>query len=221
MKLGPMTILVVMLAGSGGAGPSLGCSHAAKPTEAPDDHAPLPPASGTPIGHLVDNASELKLSDDQITKLKAISDDLATQLAVDDGELRPRAAPPPSDDGSPQGRGLGARAGGRMANGVGGASGGAQSFPGGPAGSPGTGVVTTTTVVPASAVGAVHQQRAHHVRDAIRRAFGIIDADQQVIARRLLADHGIDPDSGDEAGGQPGETTMEDPKLGQPLPREQ
>jgi len=211
-------MVALALGGSGAWGLSLGCSREAKPAVQPDDHPPLPPASGTPIGHLIDNAAELKLSDDQLTKLKAINDELATQLAVDDSELRPAGAPrPPSDDDAPSGRGLGARAGGRLPSG---ASGGAQGFPGAP-GSPGTGVATQTTVVPGTTVGAVHQQRAHHVRDAIRRAFALIDADQQALARRLLADHGIDPDTGDEAGGQPGESTMEDPKLGQPLPREQ
>jgi len=217
MKLGS-AMVVLALGGASAWGLNLGCSHEAKPAVQPDDHPPLPPASGTPIGHLIDNAAELKLSDDQLTKLKAINDELATQLAVDDSELRPAGAPPPPPDDVPSGRGLGARAGGRLQSG---ASGGAQGFPGAPAGRPGTGVATQTTVVPATTVGAVHQQRAHHVRDAIRRAFAMIDADQQARARRLLADHGIDPDSGDEAGGQPGESTMEDPKLGQPLPREQ
>src|SRR5262245_20379105 len=83
-------LAVAIVAGGAAAviAPGLGCSHDAKPVVEPDEHPPLPPASGTPIGYLVDDAAELKLSDDQLGKLKAIDDDLAGKLAALDGQLR-------------------------------------------------------------------------------------------------------------------------------------
>ncbi|HEX7703813.1 MAG TPA: hypothetical protein VF403_23895, partial [Kofleriaceae bacterium] len=46
----------------------------------PTDKPPLPPASGTPIGYLIDDAGELKLSDDQVAKLRDIDTSLAADL---------------------------------------------------------------------------------------------------------------------------------------------
>src|SRR5215831_15544578 len=90
--LGPTLVLAaaVVLAGFE---LGLGCSHDPKPTVVePAGPPPLPPASGTPIGYLVDDAGELKLSDEQLTKLKAIDDDLAAKLAVLDAQLHTPSA---------------------------------------------------------------------------------------------------------------------------------
>lgn len=58
---------------------------------------PLPPASGTPIGFLLDSASELKLSVDQLRQLKDIDDSLAVHNTEIDNQLRvlekPEAGP--------------------------------------------------------------------------------------------------------------------------------
>ena len=217
MKLGPAAFLVASLGALGGSGLGLGCSREARPAVPPEERAPLPPASGTPVGHLIDDATELKLTDAHLGKLRTISDELADQLTADDSEMRPDpvAASPPSD----KGRGLGIRGGGA---GPGQLPTGAQTFPGAAA-SRGTSSAPsgqTTTVIPAATVGHVQQARARHVRDAIRRALGLLDSDQQVIARRLLVDHGVDPDTGEVSGGDPGASRLAEPKLGQPLPRE-
>jgi hypothetical protein len=220
MKLGTAAFIVVAVAAPTGFGLSLGCSHEARPPAQPvvqpDDRPPLPPASGTPIGHLVDAAGELKLSDDQLGGLKAIDDDLAGRLAADDSEMRPDPVPVSPREDKP--RGLGFRAGGMSPDGM---AGGAGGFPGASSGgNPGAGASTGQIIIPAATVGHVYQQRAHDVRDAIRRALGLLDAGQQVIARRVLTEHGVDLDTGQVSGGEPGAAKLEDPKLGQPLPRE-
>ncbi|HEX8115353.1 MAG TPA: hypothetical protein VF516_46825, partial [Kofleriaceae bacterium] len=100
--LGPALVLVaaVVLCGFE---LGLGCSHDPKPAVVdPAGPPPLPPASGTPIGYLVDDAGELKLSDDQLAKLKVIDEELAAKLATLDAQLHgPSAA---AGSGQPRGR---------------------------------------------------------------------------------------------------------------------
>src|SRR5262249_9004043 len=132
MKPGFAAVLAVALAVPVGLGLQLGCSRPAPrepvdPVVEPDEHPPLPPASGTPIGVLVDDAGTLKLSDGQLSKLRAINDDLATQLAVDDGDMRPEPAEGPKKDDN-KGRGFGLRAGGSQ-EGFGGYTGGFPNAP--------------------------------------------------------------------------------------------
>jgi len=118
MKLAPAAVIVVALGPLAGSGLSLGCSHEARPPAEPvqpDERPPLPPAAGTPIGHLVDDAGELKLSDDQLDKLRAINDELAGQLTVDDSEMRPDPVATSPQDDKP--RGLGFRASGQQPGG--------------------------------------------------------------------------------------------------------
>ncbi|HEY0992467.1 MAG TPA: hypothetical protein VGD80_35685 [Kofleriaceae bacterium] len=192
---------------------SAGCSREARPAAQPGEQAPLPPSAGTPIGHLVDNAAELTLSDDQLRKLRTINDDLAAQLAGDDSELHPVRVAPPEQEKT--GRGLGFRATGRTSEGAGGGVGG---FPNNSsAGNQPDGSTSREILVPASTVNYVYQQRARHVRDAIHRALDLLDAEQQTIARRLLTDHGVNLDTG-ETGADPA-AAMDPPKPNQPLPR--
>ena len=216
MKPRLVMVIVVALGVSGVWGLNLGCSHEAKPVVQPDEHPPLPPASGTMIGLLVDDASELKLNDDQITKLKAISDQLGAQLATDDAGLRPTVATAPSSEG--QQRGLGFRASGSRTDD--GTYGGNEAFPNAPTGNP-SGATSGQYYIPADTVNAAHRDRARHLRDAIRKALALLDADQQAIAKRVFTEHGVNLDTGEVAGGDPGNAPMEEPKLGQPLPREQ
>lgn len=49
---------------------------------------PLPPASGTAIGYLLDNAGQLELREEQRVKLKEIDDSLAARNDVLDTQLR-------------------------------------------------------------------------------------------------------------------------------------
>src|SRR2546427_11941769 len=52
------------------------------------DLPPLPPASGTPVGYLLDARGDLKLRDDQVTKLTDIDQSLAAHDAEIDTQLR-------------------------------------------------------------------------------------------------------------------------------------
>ncbi len=73
----------------------VGCHHDPKPmTPKEGELPPLPPASGTAVGYLVDNALTLKLRPDQLDKLEEIDTSLAarndsidTRLPLD-GEAR-------------------------------------------------------------------------------------------------------------------------------------
>jgi len=223
MKPGLAAVLAVALALPGGLGSQLSCSHPTPrepvdPVIEPDEHPPLPPASGTPIGFLVDDAGELKLSDDQLSKLRAINDELATQLAVDEGDMKPEPVEPAKKDDN-KGRGLGFRAGGAQ-EGFGGYTGG---FPNAPrtAGQQGTDDQGGERhyVIPAATVNKVYQARAKHTLAAIKRALVVLDGGQQTVAKRVLVDHGVNLDTGEVAGGEPGQKKLEDPKPGQPLPR--
>lgn len=223
MKPGFAAVIVVALAVPCGLGFQLGCNRPAPrepvdPVIEPDEHPPLPPASGTPIGFLVDDAGELKLSDDQLSKLREINDVLATQLAVDDGDMKPEPVEQKKDDG--KGRGLGFRAGGGQ-EGFGGYN---SAFPNAPrtAGQTGTDDQggPRQYVIPAATVNKVYQARAKHTHAAIQRALGVLDRGQQTIARRVLVDHGVNLDTGEVQTSEPGQKKLEDPKLGQPLPRE-
>jgi hypothetical protein len=183
--------LAVVAAAAVGAGLGPGCGHDAKPVVQPDEHPPLPPASGTPIGYLVDDAGELKLSDGQLTKLKAIDEDLAAKLAVLDGQLRGAspAAPAPSQSTGRRGRGF--RGGGRQ-GGMAGRTGGG----GGSGSAGGRGRRSQAAGSNASVSGQVTEERATDVRAALDSAFALLDAVQRVMARRVLADHGVDLDAG-------------------------
>ncbi|MBS1118370.1 MAG: hypothetical protein H6Q90_598 [Deltaproteobacteria bacterium] len=121
---------------------------------------PLPPASGTAVGYLVDSAAQLKLRDDQLAKLKQIdaslsarNDSLDTQLRViekPDEEQAEKGKPPPRHNNAP----------------------GAQ-------------VKTTTDA------GKLHDAKKANDRDALTKAFALLDPDQQVMARKLLDERGV------------------------------
>jgi hypothetical protein len=201
--LGPTLILVAAVA-LAGFELGLGCSHDPKPTVVePAGPPPLPPASGTPIGYLVDDAGELKLSDDQLTKLKAIDDELAAKLGTLDAQLHsPGAA---AGSGQSRGRrrgGGGAGAGGFGGGGFRGGGGRRGGMRGGGAGSgSGSGSAAPRSAPSADTINRVTEERAADVRDAIDRALALMDVVQRVIAKRVLTEHGVDLDAGRPAAG--------------------
>jgi len=72
----------------------VGCHHDPKPmTPKEGELPPLPPASGTTVGYLVDNATMLKLRPDQLDKLKEIDTSLAARNDSIDTQLRSMVKP--------------------------------------------------------------------------------------------------------------------------------
>jgi hypothetical protein len=159
----------------------LGCGHDAKPAVQPDDHAPLPP--GTPIGYLIDDASELQLRDDQVAKLKEIDSDLAARLDVLDARQHGPAAASSAPAAGGRHRG-GRRGGGMRRGGAGGGSGSAAARP------------APSSAGTAAAASGKTEERADDVRAALEQAFAVLDPAQQPIAKRVLSDHGVDVDAG-------------------------
>lgn len=218
----------------------LGCSHDTKPVVQPDDHPPLPPASGTPIGYLIDDASELGLRDDQLSQLKTIDSDLSARLDVLDTETR-GASPTPAAASTPAaGRHHGGRRGGMGGSSMGGSSmggggmGGSSMGGGGMGGrgmggrgmggrgtggnGAGAGAGSGSAKPSASghgdadAVNRATEERRADVRDALQRAFALFDPAQQQIAKRVLADRGVDLDAG--RSGAPAEAEPTEPDSG-------
>ena len=189
---------------------ALGCGHDAKPVVQPDDHPPLPPASGTPIGYLIDDAAELKLTDDQLTQLKTIDSELATKLDLVDSQ---HGGARPADPSQPQ---QGRRRGGGRRGGMGGGGMGGGGMGGGGMGGGGMGGrgmrgnrggsgAGSGSGRPAPTPGAssrATEDRATDVREALARAFQLLDPTQREIARRVLDDRGVDLDAGRSPGPQ-------------------
>jgi hypothetical protein len=176
----------------------LGCSHETKPTVQPDDHPPLPPASGTPIGYLIDDASELALRDEQLTRLKAIDSDLSDRLAVLDGQQRgdhPRAPDATSSGGRHRGGRRGGMGGAGAAGGGPGGGAGGRGGRGGRGRRAGAGSGSATASANGGAAAGATSERAADVHDALKRAFGLLDPHQREIATRVLSDHGVDVDT--------------------------
>lgn len=141
-----------------------GCRH---DTDPPPMHPteselpPLPPASGTLVGYLIDNTSQLQLRDDQLKQLKEIDTSLSAKDNEIDTQLRliekpeedpetPRGAPPPRHNNAP----------------------GAQ--------------VRTTPDA-----GKLHDARKANGAEALEKAFALLDPAQQAAARKLLEDRGV------------------------------
>jgi hypothetical protein len=139
----------------------VGCHHDPKPmTPKEGELPPLPPASGTTIGYLVDNATALKLRPEQLAKLKEIDTSLAARNDSIDTQLRSMVKPDeePAEKGKPPRRHNNA---------------------------PGAQVKTT------GETGKLQEARAANDRDALRRAFELLDPDQKEAARKLLDERGI------------------------------
>jgi len=173
---------------------TFGCSHDARPAVQPDDHPPLPPSSGTPIGYLIDDATELRLRDEQVTELKAIDAELSARLDVLDTEPH-SSNPAPAASTPAAGRHRGGHRGGGRRGGMGGSSNAGGSNAGAGAGS-GSAKPSPSGHGNADAVNRATEERVTDVRVALARAFRLFDPAQQQIAKRVLADHGVDLDAG-------------------------
>jgi hypothetical protein len=193
---------LVLWALLGGLAVGAGCSHEARPVAAPAERPPLPPASGSPIAHLVEDAAELELRDDQLAALQQIDEQLGAKLAEHETELRSWEPVPPAHSDAPRGLGFHAGAGAATVDEHGlpmgsfPAHGGARGFA--------DGEQPRQLVIRGETIDRVHRDRDRDTRDAIRRALAVLDAAQRVIARRVLHDHGVDPDTGETTSGPPG-----------------
>jgi hypothetical protein len=122
---------------------------------------PLPPSSGTPVGYLLDSASQLQLRPDQIEKLKDIDKSLAAQDDQIDTQLR--MIEKPSED--------------------------AQTEKGQPAArhnnAPGAQVRSTPDAAK------LHNARKANDQEALQKAFALLDPAQQTAARKLLEERGV------------------------------
>ena len=139
----------------------VGCHHEPTPmTPKEGELPPLPPASGTAVGYLLDNATTLKLRSDQLDKLKEIDTSLAARNDSLDTQLRSMVKPDeaPAEKGKPPPRHNNA---------------------------PGAQVKVT------GEAGKLQEARAANDRDALQRAFAVLDPDQQDAARKLLDERGI------------------------------
>lgn len=160
----------------------VGCHHDPKPmTPKEGELPPLPPASGTPVGYLLDNASQLKLRDNQIEELRKIDASLSARNESIETQLReiekPEEEPPPekpkAGDPPPKPKNW----------------------------APGMSAVHTT-----SDTGKLREAKAENNKDALKKAFALLDPDQQTIARKLLDDRGITTPGGGPAQPPPKES---------------
>lgn len=192
--------MAMAMAAAAGSAVAPGCGHDARPAVQPAEPPPLPPASGSPIGHLFDDA-RLKLSDDQLTRLKAIDADLATQLSYLDSVVRNTGSGAPSGDGERSRGGIGFSASGERN----GQSAGKLNAPDATGSVPGPVLPPDTAAENAEIRQRVPEVRAHNVRTAVAHALAALDPEQQKLARQILRDHGVDPDTGQfEGRAEPG-----------------
>lgn len=147
---------------------ALAACHSNPPQKpAPGEVPPLPPASGTAVGYLVDAAGDLKLNDDQLSKMKEIDASLAAENGQIDAQLRQIEQPVPSEDMSPQQVKAGVKP---------------QRYNNAPG---------------ASTVQTADSQKLRKLRDqndsdAIKKAFKLLDPDQLAKAKLILSDRGVD-----------------------------
>jgi hypothetical protein len=151
-----LLILLVIALGSGGA-----CKRDPQPMKPGEGELPpLPPASGTAVGYLIDNAAQLSLRDNQLEKLKMLDTSLSAKNDSIDTQLRaierPDEAPPEKNEPPPRHNTA-----------------------------PGAQIRTTPDAQK------LHKARADNDREALDKAFAILEDDQKPIARRLLSERGI------------------------------
>lgn len=171
---------------------SLGaCHHEPKPIMAPGEVPPLPPASGTPIGYLLDNAGQLKLDGAQREKLQAIDTSLSARNDAIDTQLR-EIEKPEEEPEEPRKKGDPPPKPKNMA--------------------PGAQLVHTT-----QDSSKLHAAKSANNEDALKKAFAILDPAQQAAARKLLDDRGINSPSPGKSPAQPPPPTTPEDNGGVPL----
>lgn len=145
----------------------------------PSGPPPLPPASGTAIGYLVDAKRDLNLTDEQFAKLQEIDESLAARNGPIDVQLREIEKPVPAEQLTPQQVKAGEKEP-RYNN------------------APGASTIVTEDSL------RLRKMREANDRDAIERALALLDPEQVVKAKRILQDRGIQVPDG--AGPQPTHT---------------
>lgn len=149
---------------------ALACSACHPPRDEvlePSSTPPLPPASGTAIGYLVDAAVDLNLTPDQSEKLHKIDDRLAAQNGPIDTQLREIEKPVPAEELSPQQMKAGVKE---------------QRYDN----APGKSTIQTNDSVK------LRKMHDDNERDAITKAFALMSPEQVEKAKRILRDRGID-----------------------------
>jgi hypothetical protein len=165
------------------------CHHEPTPMHPqPGELPPLPPASGTPIGYLLDARADLALTPDQIDKLTKIDNSLAARDASIDTQLRQIERPEEEEDPTPQQQKAGMK---RQRH----------------AYSPKDQQLSTNKDAEK-----LHQLRKQNDRDAVKEALALLDAQQAEKAKAILADHDV------EIPGGPKKPQGPDPSDGQPVP---
>lgn len=133
----------------------------------PSSTPPLPPASGTAIGYLVDASADLKLTPEQAEKLHKIDDRLAAQNGPLDTQLREMEKPVPAEELTPQQMKAGVKE---------------QRYDN----APGKSTIQTNDSQK------LHRMRDDNERAAIKDAFAIMTPEQIEKAKGILRDRGID-----------------------------
>lgn len=142
-----------------------GCHRETAPAHPnPGEVPPLPPASGTPVGYLIDSAGDLKLRDDQLKQLKDIDASLAARDAEVDTQLR--QIEKPDEDGEDPKQNGGKRP--RHNN------------------APGAQIKTTGDAKK------LHLIRDAQDRDSLKQAFALLDPEQKTTATKILQDHDVE-----------------------------
>jgi hypothetical protein len=154
---------------------------------APDEVPPLPPASGTAVGYLVDASAELQLRGEQLTKLKEIDNSLAAENGQIDAQLRQIEKPVPEEELSPQQQKAGVQP---------------QRYNN----APGASTIQTNDSVK------LRKLRDQNDRDALKKAFALLDPEQLTKAKKILNDRGVD------IPGEAKQGPVRDEDDGQPLP---
>jgi len=155
------------------------CHHDPQPEHpAPGSLPPLPPASGTPIGYLIDAAGDLQLRSDQLKQLQEIDTSLAARDAEIDTQLRQIEKPTEEEDPTPTQMKAGAK---RPRH----------------AYAPGAAVETNADAQK------LHKIRAAQDRDAVKKALALMDPTQQDKAKTILADHDVEVPGMTKKNGQP------------------
>lgn len=154
----------------------------------PGGPPPLPPASGSVIGYLLDAKATLVLREDQVAKLERIDSGLAARNGQLDAQLRMIEKPAPAEELSPQQQKAGEQPA-RYNN------------------APGVSTMGTTDSQK------IHKLREDNDREAIKEALAILDPQQQATAKRILQDRGVSIPGAQQKG-----APMSDGDNGTPMP---